>query len=165
MSLTHIKQEFKEVGLECFENLTRDFFVKYLEGVNLVLLKGSMGSGKTTLTRFFLNTFGLHFLGSPTFAYIHEYSLQGSFQSFNTIYHSDLDRVLSSEEFALLDFDEILNNPQYLLIVENYKNYFNSFLQQGKKYCVINIQECPHNEDLRNIEVLVQQKAQCPPVL
>ncbi len=69
-----------------------------------ILLKGDLGSGKTTFTRYVLNFLGIdddEFEGSPTFTIINEYR--------NNIFHIDLYRLKSKDELESTGLFEILD--------------------------------------------------------
>ncbi|MBA5247363.1 tRNA (adenosine(37)-N6)-threonylcarbamoyltransferase complex ATPase subunit type 1 TsaE [Marnyiella aurantia] len=80
---------------------------------NILLLKGNLGAGKTTFTKYLLNTLGSKDeVSSPTYAIVNEYSVnQGS------IFHFDLYRMKTIEEVYDIGIDEYLDNA-WLCIIE-----------------------------------------------
>ncbi len=79
---------------------------------DVLLLKGEMGTGKTTFSRFIINNlYDLNkqakpnLVNSPTYPILLTYDL-GSYE----IYHYDLYRVKSIKELEELDFFENINN-------------------------------------------------------
>lgn len=80
---------------------------------NILLLKGNLGAGKTTFTKYLLNTLGSEDeASSPTYAIVNEYRVnQGS------IYHFDLYRMKTIEEVYDIGIDEYLDNA-WLCIIE-----------------------------------------------
>ena len=80
---------------------------------NIILLKGELGSGKTTLTRFIIKNLFLinklkqpKIIPSPTFSLLQEYNLR----KFN-ICHYDFYRIKNLNEIYELGFEEnIINN-------------------------------------------------------
>jgi len=77
----------------------------------LVYLTGPMGAGKTTLASFLINALGSEDLvTSPTFALVHEYS--GPLK----IFHIDLYRLHSTQEFWALGGEDYLAEGALCLI-------------------------------------------------
>lgn len=82
----------------------------------LVLLRGDLGAGKTTMVKGIAGAFDAASeddVTSPTFTLIHEY--RGPLVS---VYHIDLYRIETERELATLGLDEILNDPQNLVVIE-----------------------------------------------
>src|ERR1700760_2830183 len=82
----------------------------------LVLLRGDLGAGKTTMVKGIAEAFesaSQDDVTSPTFTLIHEY--RGPMVS---VYHIDLYRIETERELATLGLDEILNDPQNLVLIE-----------------------------------------------
>ena len=80
---------------------------------NILLLKGNLGAGKTTFTKFLLkNISSTDDVSSPTYAIVNEYnSPKGK------IYHFDLYRMNSIEEVYDIGIEEYLDNA-FLCIIE-----------------------------------------------
>lgn len=78
----------------------------------VIALVGPLGAGKTTLTRAIANALGVEprLIASPTFALIHEYP--GRLQ----VYHFDVYRLNTFQEFVELGADEYLNGDGVCLI-------------------------------------------------
>lgn len=84
----------------------------YLPNLQLITLRGPLGSGKTTLTRGFLHACGIKGrIKSPTYTLVEIYPLP-----IKTIYHFDLYRIQSPEELYFLGMDEYLNKNSLCLI-------------------------------------------------
>ena len=76
----------------------------FLEGP--VALVGSMGAGKTTAVKFWLEAFDSDSVAtSPTFTLIHEYDCPSG-----RIYHADFYRLNGEDEAEALGIDEIFNS-------------------------------------------------------
>lgn len=87
-----------------------------LKHARLVLLRGDLGAGKTTLVKGIAE--GLHAASqedvtSPTFTLIHEY--RGPEVN---IYHVDLYRIDTPRELNTLGLDELLAEPGNLVLME-----------------------------------------------
>jgi tRNA threonylcarbamoyladenosine biosynthesis protein TsaE len=89
--------------------------VSRLRPPKLVLLRGELGAGKTTLVKGIAEGFGAASqdeVTSPTFTLIHEYRSPAV-----NIYHIDLYRVDTMRELETLAIDDLLD-PKSLLLIE-----------------------------------------------
>jgi len=80
----------------------------------LVLLRGDLGAGKTTLVKGIAQAFEAASeddVTSPTFTLIHEYRGPGA-----TLYHIDLYRVDTQRELETLGLDDLMGDNHILLI-------------------------------------------------
>ena len=80
----------------------------------LVLLRGDLGAGKTTLVKGIAKAFKAaaeEDVTSPTFTLIHEYRSPGA-----TLYHIDLYRVDTPRELETLGLDDLIGDNSVLLI-------------------------------------------------
>jgi tRNA threonylcarbamoyl adenosine modification protein YjeE len=82
----------------------------------LCVLEGEMGVGKSAFAREVLRSLcpNLQSRGSPTFPLVHEYSSDAGFP----IYHIDLYRLGSEQEFEHSGIGEQLDSPDALVMVE-----------------------------------------------
>ncbi|HTR24489.1 MAG TPA: tRNA (adenosine(37)-N6)-threonylcarbamoyltransferase complex ATPase subunit type 1 TsaE [Terriglobales bacterium] len=81
----------------------------------LILLRGDLGAGKTTLVKGIAEGFQVaraDDVTSPTFTLIHEYRSPRA-----TLYHIDLYRIDTEREFATLGLDDLLA-PDSILLIE-----------------------------------------------
>ncbi len=82
----------------------------------LVLLRGELGAGKTTLVKGIAAAFNAaeqEDVTSPTVTLIHEYRGPEA-----TVYHVDLYRIDTERELATLGIDELLRDERSLLLIE-----------------------------------------------
>src|SRR5947209_8087395 len=89
---------------------------KSLAPPKLVLLRGDLGAGKTTLIKGIaegLSAARQDDVTSPTFTLIHEYRGASA-----TIYHIDLYRIETDRELATLGIDELLREERGLVLIE-----------------------------------------------
>lgn len=89
--------------------------VSRLSPPKLVLLRGELGAGKTTLVKGIAEGFGAASqdeVTSPTFTLIHEYRSPAV-----NIYHIDLYRVDTLRQLETLAIDDLLD-PKSLLLIE-----------------------------------------------
>jgi tRNA threonylcarbamoyladenosine biosynthesis protein TsaE len=80
----------------------------------LVLLRGELGAGKTTLVKGIAQAFGAaseEEVTSPTFTLVHEYRSPKV-----NVYHIDLYRVDTPRELETLGLDDLLDSKSVLLI-------------------------------------------------
>lgn len=84
-----------------------------------VWLAGDLGAGKTTLTRYWLQALGhIGAVKSPTYTLVEPYSIQQADGSVKPVYHADLYRLQDPEELSFIGFDEYLEEPNALVIIE-----------------------------------------------
>ena len=117
-----------EYILKCEEdtkNMAKDIapFIKN----NIIFLNGEIGAGKTTFTKYLVETYGLaDEVCSPTFALENRYETKSGL-----IIHFDLYRIKSEEELDMIGFYDTLKEEATILIewadkfnIEKYiKNY------------------------------------------
>ena len=84
-----------------------------------VWLAGDLGAGKTTLTRYWLQALGHKgSVKSPTYTLVEPYSITQNDGSIKPVYHADLYRLQDPEELSFIGFDEYLDEPNALVIIE-----------------------------------------------
>ena len=84
-----------------------------------VWLAGDLGAGKTTLTRYWLHALGhTGAVKSPTYTLVEPYSIEQSNGIVKSVYHADLYRLQDPEELSFIGFDEYLDEPEALVIIE-----------------------------------------------
>ena len=87
-----------------------------LPAPKLVVLRGEVGAGKTTLVKGIAAALGAaseEDVTSPTFTLVHEYRGPKV-----TLYHLDLYRLETERELATLGIDEMTSQPDALVLVE-----------------------------------------------
>jgi tRNA threonylcarbamoyladenosine biosynthesis protein TsaE len=80
----------------------------------IVLLRGDLGTGKTTLVKGIAEGFGAasqEDVTSPTFTLVHEYRGPGA-----SLYHIDLYRVDTPRQLETLGLDDLIGEQSVLLI-------------------------------------------------
>ncbi len=98
-------------SLEETDRLSQRISEQLMPG-DILAIKGELGAGKTTFTRFLVGCLGVpsSFVSSPTFIYMHTY--QGKY----SIHHYDLYRLSSAEEFFSLGLEEPLSQEGISII-------------------------------------------------
>jgi tRNA threonylcarbamoyladenosine biosynthesis protein TsaE len=89
-------------------------FVSLLTPPKIVLLRGDLGAGKTTLVKGIAAGFGAASeddVTSPTFTLVHEYRGAGA-----NLYHIDLYRVDTQRQLETLGLDDLISENSVLLI-------------------------------------------------
>lgn len=108
------KQIYSTFSAEETTGLGREL-VRLLTPPMIVLLRGELGAGKTTLVKGIVEGFQAacqEDVTSPTFTLIHEYRSPEA-----DIYHIDLYRVDTQRELETLGIDDLLG-PHSLIIIE-----------------------------------------------
>lgn len=101
-------------GSDQIENIADALFQLRMQ-CQIYALTGPLGAGKTTLAQSLLRRFGVQgVITSPTFTYVNIYQLSDG----TTLYHFDLYRIGSVDEFIMNGFNEYLYQPQSWAIIE-----------------------------------------------
>jgi tRNA threonylcarbamoyladenosine biosynthesis protein TsaE len=99
-----------------------------LAAPRVVVLRGELGAGKTTLVKGWLDALKVAApadVTSPTFTLVHEYEAAKG-----TVYHLDLYRLEAERQLAALGFDEMADEPGALVLVE-WGEKFSSVLERA----------------------------------
>lgn len=84
----------------------------------LVTLSGELGAGKTAFTKAVAKALGVgEMVNSPTFVLEKIYKLPGG-SLFKHLIHIDAYRLLGGKDLAPLGFDEIMQDPANLVLLE-----------------------------------------------
>lgn len=113
--ITKNEQETKKVA----RLLAQEIIKKPLKtkGAIIIGLEGELGSGKTRFVQGFARGLGIRQrLTSPTFVILRRHAI--SDKQYANLYHIDCYRLNKSKELLDLDFKEIINNPQNIVIIE-----------------------------------------------
>lgn len=111
----------------------------------LVLLRGDLGAGKTTLVKGIAEAFGAasaEDVTSPTFTLIHEYRGPNA-----SLFHIDLYRVDTPRELETLGLDDLISENSILLVEWGEK------FARFQKECDVEIALEPVGEDQRRIRI------------
>ena len=83
-----------------------------IKTVKTIMLRGELGSGKTTLVKSVLKKMGVNdCVTSPTFSIVNEYDF-----SENIIYHFDLYRIEKIEELDIIGFEDYIYSQNICFI-------------------------------------------------
>lgn len=87
-----------------------------LAAPRVVVLRGDLGAGKTTLVKGWVEALGLGAtddVTSPTFTLVHEYG-----KGERKVYHLDLYRLETERELATLGLEEMAEEPGAVVLIE-----------------------------------------------
>ena len=83
-----------------------------IKTVKTIILRGELGSGKTTIVKSVLKRMGVNdSVTSPTFSIVNEYDFVG-----NIIYHFDLYRIENIEELQVIGFEDYIYSQNICFI-------------------------------------------------
>lgn len=90
-------------GLNNIDEISQ-LIVDKIKTIKTIVLRGELGSGKTTLVKSVLKKMGVNEgVTSPTFSIVNEYDFAG-----NIIYHFDLYRIENIEELDVIGFEDYI---------------------------------------------------------
>lgn len=99
------------------ERVAKDIQAVQVSGAAILALTGELGAGKTTFTQALAKALGVtETVTSPTFVVMKRYPIQS--ERFYSLVHVDLYRVDDVSELAPLRFNEEIQNPKNLIVVE-----------------------------------------------
>lgn len=86
-----------------------------IKDTKIFTFTGMLGAGKTTIIRELLREWGItQGVTSPTFTYMNQYVTPEGLK----IFHFDLYRIASVDEFIALGFDEYLHKENSVVLIE-----------------------------------------------
>ena len=92
-----------------------------LSHARVINLAGTLGAGKTTITKGFARGVGIKKLvTSPTFVLMHRFLIKKS--GYKNFFHLDAYRLSSFSDLATLGFEKILKDPRNIVFIEWKKN-------------------------------------------
>lgn len=119
-----------------------------------VWLAGDLGAGKTTLTRYWLQALGHKgAVKSPTYTLVEPYSITQNDGSIKPVYHTDLYRLQDPEELSFIGFDEYLDEPNALVVIE-WASRADSYLPPPTMF--IDMTQSNSNDDKESRQVVIR---------
>ena len=98
-----------------------------MKGISVITLEGSLGAGKTSFAKALLKKLGVQDeVLSPTFTYVNPYQGDNGLK----VYHFDLYRLDSEEDFVDFGFGEYLYQDNSLTLIE-WPEVIDSLLKEG----------------------------------
>jgi tRNA threonylcarbamoyladenosine biosynthesis protein TsaE len=135
MKHTHVTCTFQEQDIARLVDKLRPL----IDAASVVTITGSLGAGKTTLVRELLRAYGItEGITSPTFTYVNMYRTDTGEQ----LYHFDLYRIQSLDEFIVAGFDEYLYKENSKVFIE-WPEKILSLLH--KDVCMISLEYIDHD--------------------
>lgn len=93
-----------------------ELFAKKLNKQSIIALSGDLGAGKTTFVQGLAKGVGItKRIISPTFIIIRKYRIKKQVKEF---YHIDLYRIHSEKDLEGLGLQEILHDPEAIVVIE-----------------------------------------------
>lgn len=85
----------------------------------ILALSGPIGAGKTTFVKAFAAALGIEkTIVSPTYTLLQPYTLPRAVNGIKTLVHIDAYRLESAEELTAIGFEDFLNDPTALIVIE-----------------------------------------------
>lgn len=85
---------------------------------HILTLQGDLGAGKTAFTKALARSLGVYDeVTSPTFVIMKSYPIIGH-NRFATLVHVDAYRIDDEAELQVLGFEDVLQNPENLVVIE-----------------------------------------------
>lgn len=110
--VTHSLEETQKLAKEWLASLTQK-----TDEATIVGLYGNLGSGKTTFTQAVAKELGIkEVITSPTF--VIEKLYETKHKNFARLIHIDAYRLESGKELQVLDFEQLVDNPNNLILIE-----------------------------------------------
>ena len=91
---------------------------RLVKNTTVFALRGELGAGKTTFVKGVIKELGVKKEAlSPTFALLKNYKLSGQWKGW-TLYHFDLYRLKTAQDFLNEGFGEIFREPKLIILIE-----------------------------------------------
>ncbi|HXM11117.1 MAG TPA: tRNA (adenosine(37)-N6)-threonylcarbamoyltransferase complex ATPase subunit type 1 TsaE [Terriglobales bacterium] len=145
-TITHSTEETIAYG----RRLAAELFPPIIVSPLMVLLRGDLGAGKTTLVKGIAEGFEAaraEDVTSPTFTLIHEYRGPRA-----TLYHIDLYRIDTDRELETLGLDDLLA-PNCILLIEWGEKFRRLQREQNVEVTLEQVKEDRAGETERRIQV------------
>lgn len=128
-----------------------DILCECMKTCHIFAFTGPLGAGKTTIINNLFRPLGVFdVISSPTFSYVNSYTTPDGMH----LYHFDLYRITTIDEFCSLGFDEYLHKPRSYICIE-WPEIIMPLLKSG--VCHVDIEYHP-DEDTRIATVSSDEK-------
>jgi tRNA threonylcarbamoyladenosine biosynthesis protein TsaE len=93
--------------------------VKQWKGGDIILLKGDLGTGKTTLAKGIAKGLGItQHIKSPTFTLMNVYTLETPISNIRQFVHVDTYRLENEQDLIDIGIEDYLGKPDTLVLIE-----------------------------------------------
>jgi tRNA threonylcarbamoyladenosine biosynthesis protein TsaE len=135
--ITNNLEQLKKVSSEIYQLISS-------QKINIITIRADLGAGKTSLVKSLLENYSCNKneVTSPTFNLLNIYQLANK----EEIWHFDLYRLKSADEFFELDFDQAIEKK--LLIIE-WPELIMKYLPKNK----LDIEISSQDEIIRNYQI------------
>ncbi len=107
--ITYSAEKTKDIGAQ---------LIQKLQGGDIILLYGELGTGKTTLTQGISSSLKIkEKITSPTFTIMHIYSADGT-NNIKTLVHVDTYRIEDESQLKEIGLEDYLGDPDTLCVIE-----------------------------------------------
>ena len=111
--ITNSLEETQKIAFDLAQKFSSDGRSK--TSAMVIALRGELGGGKTSFAQGFAKGLGIKSkILSPTFNIFKKFK----FQNYGTLYHFDCYRVEKTKEILDLGFEEIISNPNNIVVIE-----------------------------------------------
>ncbi len=115
-------------------------FAMTLQAGDIVCLYGDLGAGKTTITKGVARGLGVKDrIISPTFSLVRQHEIDNKL--IKTFYHLDLYRLENEDEIKSIGIEEILSDPQGVVLIEWAEKMNNLLPKKRREIRIENIDE------------------------
>ena len=138
-------------SLDDLETIVSKYLLPEVVAERIFTFEGFLGAGKTTLIKEFVRVLGVtEEVTSPTFAYVNTYQAPDGV----LIYHFDLYRIESIDQFLDLGFDEYLQDTNGICLIE-WPEVIDELLKDeyAHQVCAIRLNHLDSDEGKRMLEI------------
>jgi len=90
-----------------------------VKGGDILLLKGDLGAGKTTFSKYFASALGVKdIVTSPTFVILKKYKLPNPVKHITELIHTDCYRLTTPEDAYSIGLDEYFERDDIVTLIE-----------------------------------------------
>ena len=113
--ITNSADQTREIGQKLGQKILK---TKSKKSALIIGLEGELGGGKTTFLQGFAKGLGIKDkILSPTFVILKKFKLAED-KKFQYFFHIDCYRIQKPKELLDLGFEEIISNPQNIIVIE-----------------------------------------------
>lgn len=112
--ITESAEETKKIAVNLIEEVKKR---PLLKNAFIIALEGNLGSGKTTFVQGLAKGLKIkESVLSPTFLILKQFPI--ALKNYKNFYHIDAYRLKNPQELLELGFDDLIKNPENLIVIE-----------------------------------------------